>query len=691
MFRIVAVVLFLAGVQSAFAQKDVENQLKLAMWTNPPAEFKVTDIPEQWKNESAVVIALEREYTGDFTTKMTGLSLNRFYVEKLNIHFRIKLLDKAAVTDFSDLSFDDKMIRTNIFGKASRYRIIGIKVIKPNGTGKEVDLSAAVKTDITEERELKIPIPNLEPGDIIDYYIAYRDEKLENPDIGDELMLEGKYPMMANITRFTIPQEINFVSYPKNGAPAFKKTVNAKEKTEKYELKVTMQEKAPDLLWDYEFRTAPQIRYKLSGGFSRTPKSEATQALESFNPRLPLDIGTLEDYVKLGLKKEKDPKKLVREIYYLLRNPIYKKALFDVELGNPLNNTYTPNRFFYIMDRFLTEHKIMHEVILTTTRAYGPIEDVVSFGNVDLLIKVNTTPPIYISRPGPFTMVNEIPYILEGTDGIVKSGAAKDLPESKATDNIETTKFSLQLASDDVTKLQIKRNVVAKGHSKRPNQYSVFTNYDYLVAYNLPKYQVESSRLMGNILKEYNKEKTKFEQRKAQDYHERDEQLKQEIEGDTGGKVLDYSLTVKTIGMWDDAPDTEYDDAYTLEGLTKKAGPNIMVELGKLIGNQTAAKEDQLTRTRDVYMDYARTFVLNIELTIPEGYEVEGIENLIRNVETEAGGFVSTAVVTGNKLTVTTKKYYVKNTYKAAEWNKITGFLAAAVEFQNGKVLLRKK
>ncbi len=691
MKRFLLVIFLLLSIQIVRAQSDVEAKLKLDMWTNAPKEFKTMEVPEKWKNESAVVLALERRYIGDFSTKMSGLTPARYYVEKLNTHFRIKLLDKAAVVDFSDLSFDDKLIRTNMFGRASQYRVIGIKVIKSNGSEKEVDLTTAVKADVTSENELKIPIPNLEPGDIIDYYIALKEESLQMPDLGDEIMLEGKYPIVSNLFSFSIPHQFNFFSDSYNGAPEFDREVVKNDQI--YSLKKEMQEKAPDLLWDFEYRTAPHVRYQIKVSANKPdPKKESSKMLESFGS-VPMDIGIIEDFVKLGLKKEQDKKKLVKEIFYLLRNPIYKKAYFNIEQGDPLNSGYTPNKFFYIMDRFLTEHRIDHEVLLASPRAYGPIPGVVNFSNCDLLIKVNTTPPIYISRPTPFAMPNYIPYLLEGMEAVTSDDINNysTVPISTVDQNSETNTFLIDLKSDDVTKLHVKRKVLAKGYLKRQNQYAVFTNYDYMKAYNQPKYLVESSRVMGGLIKEYNKEKTKFEQRMAQDYNERDTRMKEEIERDTEGKVSDYTLTVKNIGMWEDAPDTEYEDEFTLESMTKKAGPNIILELGRFIGGQTDVKEKQLTRTRDIYMDYARSFAWDFIITIPDGFDVEGLENLNRNVETEAGGFVTSAVVTGNILKVSTKKYYNKNLYPSADWSKITGFLAAAVDFHSAKILLKKK
>jgi hypothetical protein len=683
---LLAVILF-SGFYNLSAQADAENKLKLDMWTNASSAFRSTTVPEKWKNESAVVLAIEREYIGDFHTKFSG----RLYVEKLNIHFRIKLLDKAAMVDFSDLSFNDKSIRTNMFGRASTYRMMGIKVIKPNGTEKEVDLSKAVKADATSDKELKIPIPNLELGDIIDYYIATKDESVQMPDFGDEMILEGKYPIVSNTIIFSIPHEYGLFSTTYNNAPDFKKTIVKND--EIYTLKSEMQEKGPDLLWNYEYRTAPQVRYKIDLAERKPdPKKTAERILGDFKFNIS-DIGFLEDFIKLNFKKEKDPKKITKELYYALRNPIYKKAYFNIEQGDPLNSSYTPNLFFFLMDKFLNSRKIEHEILLVPSRTYGPIPSVVSFSACDLVMKVNTVPPIYIARPSPFSLPDDIPYNLEGMEGVTNKNISsyKPIAVSTADQNLSSTTLTTALDVNDIAKLHVQRKVIAKGHMKAHHQYTMFTNYDYLKEYDQPKYQAESSHLMGGIIKDYNKEKAKFGQRLAQDYNERDTRIKAEIERSTETKVSDYKLTVKNIGMWDTAPDTEYTDEFNLENMTKKAGPNIILQLGKLIEKQTDVPEDQKTRTRDVYMDFPRTFLEEISFTIPEGFTVEGIENLKKKTESDAGGFVSNAEIAGNTLVVKTKKYYTKNTYSPADWPKITNFLAAAEDFYNAKLLLKKK
>src|SRR5690349_14750967 len=96
-------------LQISRAQSEIEKQIKLEVWGQAQGEFKSTQVPDKWKNESAVMLAFERKYVGDFTTKVTSLvNVNRFYIEKFLLHYRIKLLDKAAVQDFTEISFNNK-------------------------------------------------------------------------------------------------------------------------------------------------------------------------------------------------------------------------------------------------------------------------------------------------------------------------------------------------------------------------------------------------------------------------------------------------------------------------------------------------------------------------------------------------------------------------------------------------------
>ena len=71
------------AVQFAHAQTEAEKKIREEMWEKPHPEFKATQVPDKWKNESAVMLGLHREYVSDFTTRMRGLSLVKLFVQKL--------------------------------------------------------------------------------------------------------------------------------------------------------------------------------------------------------------------------------------------------------------------------------------------------------------------------------------------------------------------------------------------------------------------------------------------------------------------------------------------------------------------------------------------------------------------------------------------------------------------------------
>lgn len=688
------------SIRPIFGQADEEKNIKAAMWDNAPAEFKVTQIPEKWTNESAVVIATSLSYDASYTTKMIGLSATKMYVEKINSHFRIKLNDLSSVKEYSELTFREKYVDLSVTGHARSYFFIGVKVIKKDGTEKEIDLSKAVKSDSDSKNDLKIAIPDVEVGDIIDYYSAAKEEYVSGTQGGlsDNYLFEGKYPVMKNTIQITLPFDYEIKSKVFSTAPDFVKTYENNSVV--YTLTDEMREKSQNILWTYEHRTAPEIRFVRvnSSGYFNSPTEIAQNFVRSFSYN-PSNIGFIADYMNKNFKKETDPVKIVNEVYCLLRNPIYLQAYFQIEQGRPLDVDYVNDTYFSLISKYLIKAKISHNILVLPSREYGEFKDQLRM-NADAVIRVNTNPPIFIPRVMPFALPNEVSYEYEGINGEISDTYPKNassnivdsnVPASTAEQNTTTSVLNVSLGGDDNSELDIKRNIVSKGHNKTTHQYMVVTNYDYLKEYDQPKYQAESSHLVGGIIKNYNKEKEKLEQRMAQDYNERDQKLKDDVESSMEIKVKDYkNFQLKTIGMWPETPNTEYSDEFTTENLIKKAGPNYILELPVLIERQTEVKEKDKARDRAIYMNYARSFINEINFTIPDGYVVEGIENLNKKVENSTGGFESTATVEGNVLHIVTKKTYSGNFFPSWDWPKMIEFLNAAVEFTNTKVLLKK-
>ena len=86
---------------TAQSKKDLEKQegIKNLVWNDEDPYKNVMDIPENWKNESAVFLVKNIKYIYN----RPGNSIEYSKIER----DRIKLLDQAAVTEYSELKYTE--------------------------------------------------------------------------------------------------------------------------------------------------------------------------------------------------------------------------------------------------------------------------------------------------------------------------------------------------------------------------------------------------------------------------------------------------------------------------------------------------------------------------------------------------------------------------------------------------------
>ena len=155
-------------------------------------------------------------------------------------------------------------------------------------------------------------------------------------------------------------------------------------------------------------------------------------------------------------------------------------------------------------------------------------------------------------------------------------------------------------------------------------------------------------------------------------------------------EIEDYNSQVIKTSRYNNEP-LEIEDTFKISNeFVRKAGPNYIVEVGKFIGGQIQLEDDELVRDYNVYMNYAKTFLYNVEIKIPEGYKVTGLDKLNKSIVNETGGFTSTATIENGKLKYTTKKVYKKGNYTPSEWTKMTPWLKDAYDFSQEKVMFKK-
>jgi hypothetical protein len=723
MYRIstLLVVLILLPLLSFGQSNNKKSSIKEKMWQSGDPDFKLTKVPDKWKKESAVVLARSMEYQ---VRKELVLSL---LDENLYTHQRIKLLDAAAVKEYSELSFESSRYYTDRRTVSEQIQIfVGVKVIKPNGEEREINTDDAVVMEAqsgrNSEKYNKLAIPNLEPGDIIDYYYCL--EKRSTDGAFDRVMypLAGKYPIVKQKMDLQIMRKCYLSAKSLNGAPELKR--NESKDKDVYSLVLENTEKInTDQRWFYKYRSVPTINFRayfIKGakfgwqyffiGKQGELHSKVTEenllgyvnfVSENLSKKeLPGSVVMLK-FVNKNHRKEKDPAVLVREAYNHVRQIRYADTYEDELLNNTsYNYYYNYYRLQTNMMRFLKKKKISHDVILATPRNISDINDLVLGQDQLWLIRVNTPKPFYIGAFDRFSYYNEIDEVFQGTNAYAVNMQAKAnkrtlekivLPAATAQDNNDLVTMEVTFSTDKPQQLKVKRSVDAKGMNRYAESAMVVTPYEYLENARLEKYGITklSEKMFSRKAKADYKQKS--DNRKEQDLKDREERIKSHLEEQLQAKVVDYNnFALLQTGMWESEGAVKYEDEFVLEGLLSKNGPNYMLEAGKLIGRQIALQKEEQKRKDDIFMPYARSYDYNISIKIPKGYEVRGLEQFNVDLTNSTGGFVSKAVMKDGKIVITTRKYYNHNYEKAEKWLEMVAFLEATYNFTQQKLLLRK-
>jgi len=712
---LLAILLFTVGIVSA--QEKNKAEVKDFFWGKNDAFSKANSIPDKWKNESAVIIYKNEFYNfHKFGKSVTYTSA---------VRKRIKLLDAAAVKEFSEFSFREKFNTNKGFSYKKGTTTVGVKIVKPNG--KEIDIDVD-KDSKKVDSENKIAIANLEIGDVIDYYYYMVEPFKSYFEVGFEPVeatLGDVYPTMELKLQFETENDffINFNTY--NGAPELKQTVD-KGDDRKYELEAKDIPKNDFPRWFYPLAELPcykfQVFFARSSKFENQAKaflSEKESVIKKtvskedvfnyyFDKFRPFGhLAEVEKFLK-GKTFASDEEK-VREVYYFARHAFFTKY-FEALIVNDAKIFYTlemyknpifinnETEFINYFMAFLKDNKIDYEVIIGTDRNNGPIKDLLIEKNVTLLLKVNTEKPVYLQYFTPFTSADQFNYNLENTEAyalkVTKRKKITDsenitLPSTTAKDNLSKNTIALSVDSD-FSSLKVVRESSLVGHFKESEQSDKLEFYNY-VNEDYEKYGTES--LMDRVKNEkkkaqYSKE---FEALVNKQKDKQKENFKKAASEEFGFEVDDHSLAIKNTGRFGSKVPLVYEENFVIKNnLIKKAGENYIIEIGKLITSQVEIDKKEKERKNNVYMAFPRMFENEIAFEIPAGYAVSGIEKLNKKVENETGNFISEAKINGNKLVIKTTKSYKNYFEPNSNWPKMVQFLDAAYQFTQEKILLKK-
>jgi len=702
----------------AIALGQDQKEVKELFWGKDDLAKNIVNVPEKWQNESAVIIYKNENY--DFN-KFGG---NVTYTS--SIRKRIKLLDQAAVTDFSEFSFKKNFSSSKgYYSKKQGTTELGIKIIKPDGTEKEIDVEQdAVSTDDSK----KIAIANLEAGDIIDFYYHFTEPFVSFAAYGFdpvERTLGEEYPIMSMKMTFKTENDffVNFNTY--NGAPDLKE-LPSKGGNRRYELTASDIEKNDFPRWFYPLVELPSYKFQVyfarSGKFEEwanayLPEKEniikktvsPDEVLKFYESKFVASADVdIKDFLKANTFASDEEK--VKAVYYYVRHAFFTRYIeaFVVKDANIMLpfELYGSNPEFFNNERqfinyfmaFLRTQKIDYDILVATPRENGPIKDLLLEDNAKVILRVNTTNPVYLQYFSPFSNADQIAYDIEDSDAyalkISKGKKVTDietikLPVSTYKNNLTTQNMAVSLGAD-FESVNVARESSLIGHNKDNSQGDKMYFFDYV--------NEDYTRYGTTPLMEMVKNKKKKEQyskeflaliNKLKDKQK--EESKKETESELGFTVDDHSFEITNTGRFGKDDPFSFKEKFVVKNdLIKKAGANYVFEIGKLIGEQVDIEEKENTRTGNIYLAHPRSFSEDIVFTIPAGYTVTGLDKLNKKVENSTGGFVSSAKVEGDKLIVKTFKYYSNYYEPNKNWKNMVAFLDAAYQFTQEKVLIKK-
>ena len=126
--------------------------------------------------------------------------------------------------------------------------------------------------------------------------------------------------------------------------------------------------------------------------------------------------------------------------------------------------------------------------------------------------------------------------------------------------------------------------------------------------------------------------------------------------------------------------------------MVSSAGDDLLVNIGKLTGNQHEIKGPHRKRDISAIQESATQFRSTIKFKIPEGYEVipESVSSLNRNISSPVAVFVAEADIDDGYVIIRTFERYSISVIPASAWTNVLNVLDAAFEFNSATIVLRK-
>lgn len=708
-FLLLTALLLATGFLYAEDYNALAQRIRQEVWKWDLPEFQQRDIPEQFQKESSIILAAHSRVTISLRSPLNlWLTKDRKQSCQNTYRMLVKINDKNAVDEYSQFEYNTQWKDVSITQRTEVQRILGIRIIKPDGSMKEIESDAYKTTDGPQERQ-RIAIPGLETGDILDIFW------MDNIELKNRQMDPLYFTFATNkpMLSYTIHCELNknLVSEYRslNGAPQFTASTTPEG----------------DFILDAS-STGPVGKEPI--GWYVTMRQTPIISLQIFNPSLPLTTPSKYARAK-GLHKDVPLRVIEQEAAsrFLEFTPLLITAnasvikLMKNYLTNHPNRTEkekadylfqalyfewwhndedcTPDKFIIALHHLFKKHKINCEVGMTTRIEMEELDQLTRASNLTFALRLDDGTCYFY--PDSYPVPGEIPASVNGQPidwipaGDLKANLEKPflreyLPADKAQEITNSFSVHASFSSEIPNALDIERKCTyVKSYSKTLMQELLvcYQDYDNAMRHILetPKKLLEETNakeraVLSASLEQERKEEIYRYQNEAYIYHETQPH-----------RVSQY--TMEQIGIGNRCPDLKYQLTYILPDCVKKAGSNYLVSIGKLIGRNGHIEPSMRTDNHEQILYQARTTQWEIYMDIPEGFETdpESISRLQRTIENEAGTFRSQASLDEKQIKLSLIRSIKERTLPADKLPQLLEIMDAVSAFGRQTVFLRQK
>ena len=690
--------------------KAYADNVRQKIWSQDLPEFLHPQHTERFADKSEVVIAAYDEFVANKKDVYAiNLLLNPTVGARLSSHVvmrrMVQINDKAALERYSEFDFlAYASRRVPFYGKMEVRMVLGVRIIKPDGTVREVSTDDYVVTSEgkkgKDERQ-KLAVPGLEVGDIIDLFTFRFTSAKDIAPEPMEFFFVSDFPMLSYRVHCEIDKDLPAHYRTLNGAPDFTVTTN---EANDYLLDVHVKdvERTEPSLW---YSTAAQTPLTLlyvqvnstTGNNTLTSRSKGLKS----NPHA--DVLQADDWNywqgSQGFKAlSKKDKAAVKEALEKFDNDEQRADyLYEYfaayQLDSKLSRISSSDFVQYLRVCFDKAH-ITYQCGITTAEGREPIDELAYYGNTTWFLRLPSGKcyfaPTFACRPG------ELPYQLQGRKAVVCTNAKQKLtegpyenitlPQTEAKDNMEKVTMTARIEG---TRLHADRTRQLTGAHRQ--ELSMF----------LPT----RDELVKSIMEHHSPGKTRRDlyddkyadiitEQDAEDRKNQKEIMKAETQVYYGVESAEMGeAKVLSVGTTDEKPALSYESSFVLDGMVKRAGQDLTLSIGKLLGAQLKIEGQERERTADIIREMPLCSTWDITVSLPEGYTVDAaeLERLQTSVENAAGRFSTTLSLENGKLHLMAEKTILHKHEPVANWPLLLEIYDHLYDYTSSKIIIHYK